>query len=102
MFVFYVATMVIVMFRSRFQKIGIDQTSQFEPFYMNKMVDKIANSIDFDFLQEKRSFARTRAFWTKKVRMIDVIGITLKVKLSEDQYDHLFKSVALGEKDAVS
>jgi lipopolysaccharide biosynthesis protein len=94
--------MVIVMFKSRFTKIGIDQTSQFEPFYMKEMVEKIAKAIDFDFLQERRSYKRNRAFWTKKVRIIDVIGITLKIKLSEEQYDQLFKCAALGEKVSVS
>ena len=48
--------MVIAMFKSRFTKIGIDQTSQFEPFYMKEMVEKIAKAIDFDFLQERRSY----------------------------------------------
>lgn len=55
---------------------------QFEPWYMAKMVKKISECIDFDFMQEKRSFERTRLHWTSKERSVYVAGVPLKIELN--------------------
>ena len=38
-FVFYLTTMIILLIKSRFTKVGVDQSGQFEPIYLQKMID---------------------------------------------------------------
>lgn len=44
-FAFFLFSMVILMFKSRFMKVGIDNSAQFEPVYMRILAQKIAESI---------------------------------------------------------
>jgi hypothetical protein len=47
-FASYTFTMVLLMIKSRFINVGIDQSSQFEPFMMSKMANHIILNADFD------------------------------------------------------
>ena len=55
-FVFYGSTMVILLIKSRFVTVGIDSSYQFEPVYMQKMANMIAENIDLDITMAKRNY----------------------------------------------
>lgn len=44
----YIFTMMLLMFKSRFTLIGIDQSGQFESIYLKRMCNKIIESIPFE------------------------------------------------------
>ena len=73
---------------------------QFEPWHMAKMVKKISEGIDFDLMQEKRSFERTKLHWTSTIRSVYVAGVPLKIELDKKSYEELLKNVML-QKDEV-
>ena len=43
----YLGTMMLLLIKSRFSRVGVDQSGQFEPVYLQKMIDMIALNIDF-------------------------------------------------------
>lgn len=45
----YSLTLIVLLIKSRLMSVGVDQTQQFEPFYLAKLIKKIAYSIDYDF-----------------------------------------------------
>ena len=44
----YMLTMVILLIKSRWIKIGVDQTKQFEPTYMSMMANAIISAMKFE------------------------------------------------------
>jgi len=77
----FLASMFLFMVKSRFTKMGVDNSGQFEPHYMQKVQEKIASSI-------KESFASIKAcnppkdpdeFYNEKERMVLVEGVNLKL-----------------------
>lgn len=59
-FIFYIVSMLILMIKSRFIQVGIDQSYQFEDVYMCKLITRICKSINFDIHQKSRTFDETR------------------------------------------
>jgi len=100
-FFFYLLTMMLLMAKSRCLRIGIDQQKQFEPIYLSKMINKIVENIPFDLLQVKRTHARTKKRLVNRVKIVNVEGVYLKLKLDEPTYDKMFKRLVLGEKDKI-
>jgi len=46
-YIFYLMTMLILMIKSRCSLIGIDQSKQFESFYLSQMANQIIGCIPF-------------------------------------------------------
>ena len=53
-FFVYLFTMVIYLLKSRFKSVGVNQSTQFEPLYMNYMIDRIISKIDFGCQESDR------------------------------------------------
>ena len=49
----YLFTMLLLMVKSRFKLVGVDQSAQFESFYMSKMANYIINKINFEKHKKK-------------------------------------------------
>lgn len=49
----YVATLIILMAKSRFFSVGIDNTQQFQPTYLSFLANYIIQQIPFDFHQRR-------------------------------------------------
>ena len=47
-FIFFMFTMIFLLTKSRVSKVGVDQSGQFEAIYIQKMIDKLVLSFDFD------------------------------------------------------
>ena len=50
---------MLLMVKSRYRPIGVDQTKQFETTYLSRMISKIAYSVNFDFYEKKRTHEKT-------------------------------------------
>lgn len=98
----YTITMMLLMFKSRFMAIGIDQTRQFEEPYLAKMITKIAFAVDFDFYEKKRSYERTKQFYTQKPRTVTVDGFPIRCKFTESDYDSMLEKVSIKAKNIVA
>ena len=96
----YILTMVFLMAKSKFIKVGVDQTQQFEPIYLSKMINKIVNSMDFDLLQEERSFCKTKQKYTR-TRNVQVDGVSIKCKMTEEAFTKAFNKTVLGELEII-
>jgi hypothetical protein len=46
----YNVTLIILLLKSRWTRIGVDQTHQFEPIFLSKLVSRIAFAVKFDYL----------------------------------------------------
>lgn len=55
-FLFYTLTMLILMAKSRFATIGMDQSGQFEPYYLQRVVNQIISNIPFERYSKKEKF----------------------------------------------
>jgi hypothetical protein len=45
-YIFFLATLIITMIKSRFTTVGMDNSDQFEPLKMSFMLDSIIKGID--------------------------------------------------------
>ena len=61
------------------------------------MIQKIGESIRWDFYEEKKTHERTKRFYTLKQRSIKVGAVAIKVQLKDKDYDEMFKRVAIDE-----
>ena len=93
-FAFYTFTLLILMFKSRFSTIGQDQSGQFEPYFIGKIVNEIIKSIPFEKFKNKDKFVK---FWTNNPETIDVIGADIQIKLSEEDCNQLYQKWYLKE-----
>ena len=96
-FMFFILTMIMLMAKSRFKAVGIDNTHQFEPAYMSKLVDKIINHINFDFVEKYNSKSKTKEKWVGKNTSVNVEGKDIILKLSERDYDEACKKAYFGQ-----
>ena len=65
------------------------------------MVKRIADHLNFDLLQKKKSFQKTKEYYTQKEQPIFMDGVVILIKITEEDYDKLHKNVVLDEKDYV-
>ena len=93
--IFYTFTLLIMMVKSRFYTIGMDQNDQFDPLYMSFMINRICSAIDFDLLQNKRTFAQTKKKFVNKKRKVVKNGARIYIKLTEKAYDSIFRHKVL-------
>lgn len=90
--------MMLLLIKSRFTSIGTDQTDKFNPLYMSQMINKIAESINFDLNQSNRSFLQTRRYYVDQKRKLRVENTTIKIKITKQGWEDLFMSKVLNEK----
>mmetsp|Transcript_39558 Transcript_39558/g.60445 ORF Transcript_39558/g.60445 Transcript_39558/m.60445 type:complete len:423 (-) Transcript_39558:1026-2294(-) len=81
-YMFFMLTFVILMAKSRFMPVGMDNSEQFEPNYMKLLVNKIVGQIDLEIPSAEE-------FYVNKERMIQVEGVPVKVLLSKDHFQKL-------------
>lgn len=82
-FATFLFTMIILMCKSRFYKVGIDGSGQFEPVYMRILAQKIADSIPIN-IDENNEF--TQRYYLNSERIIQVENVAIKVCLNEQDF----------------
>ena len=82
-YVFFLCTMIVIMIKSRFTKVGIDNSQQFESLYMCKMANKICENINMTIGDDEEKAKRER-FYVGKERNVDVDGVTVKIILDKE------------------
>mmetsp|Transcript_8499 Transcript_8499/g.14296 ORF Transcript_8499/g.14296 Transcript_8499/m.14296 type:complete len:728 (+) Transcript_8499:520-2703(+) len=85
-YMFFIMTHLILMIKSRFVSVGMDNSEQFEPTGMRFLTQKIIRHIN---LKEED------AFFLNKERMVLVEGVPLKISLDQSHID------AIREKKAI-
>lgn len=98
----YVSTLVILMGKSRFISVGIDNTPQFQPTYLSFLANKIIQFIPFDFHQKynKTRRATKRQFINRK-KFIELEGIRLAMTLQEKDFDKAYRQTYFKQKNIV-
>ena len=94
-FVIYLGTMLILMFKSRSTKVGIDNSGQFEPVYMRILAEKIRSSIDL-----KIEFAEE--FYVDKERIVQVENVALKIGLTKEAFHDIKTKKALPNEESTN
>ena len=87
-------TMVILMIKSRFLHVGVDNTEQFEPVRLSMVANKISTHIDLKKPKDPESF------YIDKERMIMVHGISLKIYLNQESYKAVKSGTPILPEDA--
>lgn len=75
----FLLTMIFLMFKSRFTKVGMDGSGQFEPIYMRILAQNIADSIPLNMKYAEQ-------FYINSERIIQVENVAIKVCLNADDY----------------
>jgi len=96
-FIFFVSTMLNLIIKSRFFKVGIDHSHQFAPTYMSYLANRIALMIDFDFYEKYLPKDKTKELYTNKITLIHIDGTRIRVKIDPQDYDKLWHKAYLGE-----
>lgn len=78
---YYLMTMVIIMIKSRFINVGMDNTEQFEPIRLSMVANKISSHIEIKKKAEE--------YYIDKERMILVEGISLKICLNQQHFEQI-------------
>jgi hypothetical protein len=91
-FGFFIITMLLLLIKSRYRKIGIDNSGQFEPLYMKYLVDNITNSVKADITARGQinKHDNPEDFYIDKERMVTVEGVSLKVCFTAEDFQTLF------------
>jgi hypothetical protein len=76
-----ILTMMFLIAKSRCKKVGIDNDDQFEPTYMSYVVNRIIQGI-----LSKGASKFTEKRYIDRVASVDVEGVTIKVKLSAEEF----------------
>ena len=79
-YVFFLCTMIVIMIKSRFTRVGIDNSQQFESLYMSKMANKICENIDMKIGNDDKK-ARSERFFVGKERNVEVDGVLVQIML---------------------
>ena len=89
-YMFFMGTMVILMVKSRFHKIGVDQGYQFCPPYLCLMANKIINNMyeDFKFGYKSKNFIQNK--YVGITKSILVFGQPIDIKLNEKFFDIIY------------
>ena len=88
-FGFFILTMLLLLIKSRYRKIGIDNSGQFEPLYMKYLVDNITNSVKADIQAKGQNNNDHDSFYVDKERMVTVEGVSLKVCFTAEDFQTL-------------
>lgn len=85
-FGFFLMTMLLTMFKSRFWKVGMDNSGQFEDTNMSYLCNRIIKNIDFSISQDPR------AFYIDKERLVQVQGVMIKLCLPKEDFDKIYNN----------
>lgn len=96
-FATFLFTMIILMCKSRFYKVGIDGSGQFEPVYMRILAQKIADSIPIN-IDENNEF--TQRYYLNSERIIQVENVAIKVCLNEEDFRAIERQEPIKIEDA--
>ena len=99
-YVFFLMTLLVIMIKSRFTKVGIEHSQQFESLYMCKMANKICENINMK-LGDNAEKAKRERFFVGKERNVDVDGVTVKIILDKEQFENIFTKKFFREVDFV-
>jgi hypothetical protein len=88
-YIFFLATLIITMIKSRFTTVGMDNSDQFEPLKMSFMLDSIIKGIDIQN-QFKGDKEMARAYYVGLEKVVMVEGINLKIILSNESFDKIW------------
>ena len=92
-FATFLLTMIFLMFKSRFTKVGMDGSGQFEPIYMRILAQHIADSIPLNMNYAEQ-------FYVNSERIIQVENVAIKVCLSEDDFKRIKSEERIAKEDA--
>jgi hypothetical protein len=81
--------MVLIMVKSRFTHVGMDNTEQFEPVRISMVANKISSYIDL------KKHSDPENYFIDKERMILVEGISLKICLNQQHFDQIESAVSI-------
>lgn len=95
----FLFTLFLLMIKSRCCKVGIDNSKQFESQYMSYLVNKIIRAL----LDWQNSISSTAIYrrhkFVNKERDVEVDGVTVRIKLSEQNYMKILTQLQYGEKE---
>lgn len=83
-YIFFLATLIITMAKSRFFGVGMDNSDQFEPLKMSFMIKQIIKNIDIEGQGEG-----AETYFVGMERVVMVEGINLKVNLTKEAFDDI-------------
>lgn len=95
-FTFFMLTMLILMVKSRFMPVGVDNSGQFGEDYMSFLAEKIVRQIDIN----KQNAKKSEEFFVDMERIVQVKGVALKVCLPQDEFEKLLKSKDVPKSEA--
>lgn len=93
----FVATLLILLIKSRIFKVGVDQAEQFEPENLARMINNIFDHIDLDLFQKERRRMETKALWVNKRRSVTVDNVKIYLKLTDEGYETVIKNMIMGK-----
>ena len=76
----FLLTMMFLMCKSRFMKVGIDNSGQFEPIYMRILAQKIADSVPTNPEQFNEQY------YDNSERLIQVENVSIKILLNKKDF----------------
>lgn len=82
-FGFFLITMFLTMCKSRWQSVGIDNSSQFEDIQMSNMVNKIIKNIDLYNIE------RPDEYYINRERILIFQGVSIKICLPQIYFDDI-------------
>ena len=86
-FMFFMLTMLVVMIKSRFMPVGVDNSNQFAQEFMSLMAEKITYQIDV----KSKSPKEAEDYYIDYERIIQVEGVALKVCFPAADFKKLVK-----------
>jgi len=89
-------TMLILMVKSRFMPVGVDNSGQFGEDYMSFLAEKIVRQIDIN----KQNAKKSEEFFVEMERIVQVKGVALKVCLPQEEFEKLLKSKDVPKSEA--
>lgn len=87
----FVFSMVALVCKSRFVKVGIDNSQQFEPKYMCYLIDDLLKEV------AKKPEKFTDSKWIDKQRGIEYEGIEVKIKFTESDFFKVKAAIDAGQ-----
>ena len=103
-FAYFIITMLLLLIKSRYRKIGIDNSGQFEPLYMKYLVDNITKSVkaDISARAQVNKHDNPEDFYIDKERMVTVEGVSLKVCFTAEDFQTLITNQEIDVMDTTN
>ena len=89
-FGYFICTMLLTMIKSRFMRVGMDNSAQFEPTYMSYLANKVVKEVDLNM-------ENVDLYYVNKERLIQVQGVIIKVAFGQEDFDAIKKGEVVSE-----